>query len=244
MATHDITFPCSTGRPMRAAIAAPGGGKAFPGVIVIHEVFGLNDDIRRIAERLSNLGYVTLAPDLYDRGSPRPVCIAQTMLELNRKKGRALDDLDAAFKFLADQVGVDPSRIGVIGFCMGGGFALLYAVRAPLCVVAPFYGDVPKSADGLRGVCPVVGSYGGRDRVFASQGERLEKLLTELGVEHDVKIYPQAGHSFMSDNRGILATVGKYSPMKAGYNQAAAEDSWRRIESFFARHLKSASPRP
>ena len=244
MASHDITFPCSTGRPMRAAIAAPGGGKALPGVIVIHEVFGLNHDIRRITARLSNLGYVTLAPDLYDRGLIRPICIAQTMLELHRGNGRALEDLEAAYRFLADQPSVDSSRIGVIGFCMGGGFALLYAVRAPLCVVAPFYGDVPKSADKLRGVCPVLGSYGGRDRIFASQGERLEKLLSELGIEHDVKIYPQAGHSFMSDNLGILATVGKFSPMKAGYNQAAAEDAWKRIESFFARHLKSANPQP
>ena len=151
MATHDITFPCSTGRPMRAAIAAPGGAQTRPAVIVIHEVFGLNDDIRRIAGRLSDLGYVTLAPDLYDRGFMRPICIAQTMLDLTRGKGRALDDLDAARKFLADQPAVDPSRIGVIGFCMGGGFALLYGVRASLGVVAPFYGDVPKTADGLRG---------------------------------------------------------------------------------------------
>jgi carboxymethylenebutenolidase len=73
--------------------------------------------------------------------------------------------------------------------------------------------------------------------MFASQGRRLEKLLGELGVDHDVKVYPDAGHSFMSHNSGIMASIGKVSPMKARYNPEAADDSWKRIETFFARHL-------
>jgi carboxymethylenebutenolidase len=89
----------------------------------------------------------------------------------------------------------------------------------------------------LRGVCPVIGGYGEEDKIFASQGRRLEKLLVELNVVHDVKLYPDAGHSFMSQNSGILASIGKISPMKVGYNPEAAEDSWKRIETFFARHL-------
>jgi carboxymethylenebutenolidase len=121
---------------------------------------------------------------------------------------------------------------------MGGGFALLYAVRAPMGVAAAFYGDVPKTADGLRGICPVLGGYGGRDRMYGPNGDRLEKLLTELGVDHDVKTYPDAGHSFMSQNSGILPAIGRMIPMKAGYNHDAAEDSWTRIEAFFAKHLR------
>jgi carboxymethylenebutenolidase len=89
----------------------------------------------------------------------------------------------------------------------------------------------------LRGVCPVLGGYGGQDKMFAGQGRRLDKLLTEMGVDHDVKIYEDAGHSFMSRNRGLLASIGKISPMKAAYNPEAAEDSWKRIEAFFGRHL-------
>jgi carboxymethylenebutenolidase len=237
MITRDITFPCASGRPMRAAIAMYEDGRPRPGVIVIHEIFGLNDDIRQITARVASLGYVALAPDLYDKGSMRLICIARTMMALRRGDGDAFADLDAARAFLQKQPGVDASRIGVIGFCMGGGFALLYAVRSPLNVAAVFYGDVPKTADKVRGVCPVLGGYGGQDRVFAPQGERLKKLLGELKIANDVKIYPDAGHSFMSNNTGVMATIGAWGPMKAGYNRDAAEDSWKRIEAFFASHL-------
>jgi carboxymethylenebutenolidase len=120
---------------------------------------------------------------------------------------------------------------------MGGGFALLYAVRAPLRAAGVFYGDVPTTADELRGVCPVVAGYGGRDRLFAAQGERLERHLAALGVPHDVRVYPDAGHSFMSHHEGVLATLSAWGPMKVGWNAAAEADSWRRVESFFREHL-------
>ncbi len=243
MITTDITFPADGGRPMRAAYAAPPdsqkqpGGQKVPGLIVIHEIFGLNDDIRRITGRVADIGYAALAPDLYDRDGVRLICIARTLLTLSRGEGDAFKDLDAARKFLQQQPGVDAARIGVIGFCMGGGFALMYAARAPLGAAATFYGDVPKTTDQLRGVCPVLGGYGGQDRMFAAQGRRLENLLTEMGIDHDVKIYEDAGHSFMSRNSGFLPWIGKVGPMKAAYNPEAAEDSWKRIEAFFGRHL-------
>ena len=237
MNTTDITFPTDGGRPMRAAYAAPSDSLKHPGVIVIHEIFGLNDDIRRITGMVADLGYAALAPDLYDHDGIRLVCIARTLMTLNRGEGDAFKDLDSARKFLQQQVGVDAARIGVIGFCMGGGFALMYAARAPLGVAATFYGDVPKSSDQLRGVCPVLGGYGDKDRLFAAQGRRLEKLLTERGIDHDVKIYEDAGHSFMSRNSGFLPWIGKIGPIKATYNPGAAEDSWKRIEAFFGRHL-------
>jgi carboxymethylenebutenolidase len=237
MTTRDITFPAADGHPMRAALAAPENGASHAGVIVIHEIFGLNDDIRRITARIAALGYVALAPDLYDRPGVRTLCIASTLLTLNRGSGIAFDDLDAARRFLQEQPGVDDSRIGVIGFCMGGGFALLYAVRTPLKVAATFYGDVPTTSDELKGVCPVLGGYGATDRLFAAQGRRLEEHLTRLGIEHDVKLYPEAGHSFMNRDEGVLARIGAWGPMHVGYNHDAAEDSWKRIDTFFAAHL-------
>ncbi|MGC1678082.1 MAG: dienelactone hydrolase family protein [Candidatus Binataceae bacterium] len=237
MTSRDITFPAADGHPMRAAIAGGEDGGKRPGVIVIHEIFGLNDDIRRITARVAGLGYVAMAPDLYDGSGVRAICIARTLLALNRGSGQPFEDLESAREFLAGQPGVDSSRIGVIGFCMGGGFALLYAVRAPMNACATFYGDVPKSAEKIRGVCPVLGGYGADDKLFASQGRRLEKLLTENNVEHDVKIYADAGHSFMSRHDGTLAKLAAYGPMKVGYNHDAAEDSWKRIDAFFARHL-------
>jgi carboxymethylenebutenolidase len=233
----DLTFPSSTGKPMRAALALPSSPTPRPAVLVIHEIFGLNDDIRRITGRFADLGYVALAPDLYDAGGPKPFCVAQTVLAGLRGDGRPFADLDAARSFLATRPEVDAARIGIVGFCMGGGFALLYATRAPLKVSGAFYGDVPKSADGLRGICPVLGGYGGRDRIFAPQGERLERLLTELGVPHDVKTYPQAGHSYMSHHDGVMAVLGGIGPMRAGFDPAAEADSWRRIELFYREHL-------
>jgi len=237
-ATTDVTFPAARGHPMRAALAVPaaGAGKR-PGVIVIHEIFGLNDDIRRISARIADLGYVALAPDLFDGPRMRLLCVARTMAALNRGHGEAFDDLDAARSWLVARTEVEASRIGVIGFCMGGGFALLYAARAPLGVAASFYGAAPKTTKELEGICPVLGSFGGRDRVFASHGRRLEQMLTEMKVPHDVRIYDDAGHSFMSQHTGVLAQLSAYGPMKVGYNAAAAEDSWQRIEAFFKQHL-------
>jgi len=167
------------------------------------------------------------------------LCILRTLASLVRGgAGRVIDDLEAARAWLATRPEVDATRTGVVGFCMGGGFALLYASRAPLKVAGAFYGDVPKTADGLRGTCPVLGGFGGRDRIFAPQGERLGQLLAELGVPHDVKAYPDAGHSYMSHHPpGVMTTLGAWGPMAAGFDAAAEADSWRRIEAFYREHL-------
>jgi carboxymethylenebutenolidase len=191
---------------------------------------------------MAGLGYVALAPDLYDGPGSRLVCIARTLAALRRGEGDAFADLEAARAFLATQPNVDASRTGVVGFCMGGGFALLYAVKAPLGVAGVFYGDVPKEKDKLKGVCPVLGGYGERDRFFNAAAKRLDSFLAELGVDHDVKTYPDAGHSFMSQHSGILATIASWGPMKVGYNPQAAEDSWKRIEAFFGKNLAGAGP--
>jgi len=223
---------------MAAALALPAASGPRPAVIVIHELFGLNDDIRRITARFADLGYVALAVDLFDTGEAKPLCVLRTMLAGLRGAGRAFDDLEAARRWLATRPEVDAGAIGVAGFCMGGGFALLWAARAPLRVAATFYGAVPKTADELRGVCPVLGGFGGRDALFAGQGARLETLLQELGVPHDVKTYPDAGHSFMSRHEpGFLTTLGAYGPLKAGFDPGAEEDSWRRIALFYREHL-------
>jgi len=236
-AASDITFPAASGRPMRAALALPAARERRPSVIVIHEIFGLNDDIRRITGRVADLGYVALAPDLFDTGGPRPLCILRTMLALRRRDDAAFGDLEAARAYLAARPEVDPSRTGVVGFCFGGGFALLYAVRAPLGAAGVFYGEVPKTPEELRGVCPVVAGYGGRDRIFGPQGVRLERLLTELGVSHEVRVYPDAGHSFMSPHTGLFARLAAWGPMAVGYDPAAEADSWARLERVFRTYL-------
>jgi len=236
-ATEDVTFGSSTGRPMRGALARPRASGRRPGVIVIHEIFGLNDDIRRIAGRVADLGYVALAPDLFDTGGPKPLCVVRTFLALRRREGPAFADLDAARAWLAARPDVDPERTAAVGFCLGGGFALAYGMKAPLRATGVFYGEVPSTADELRGVCPVLGGYGGRDRIFAPQGARLAQHLEALGVPHDVKTYPDAGHSYMSPHTGLAATLGAWGPMAVRYDPAAEADSWARLEVFFRAHL-------
>lgn len=235
----DLRLPSSTDRYLRAHLALPAKDGPRPAVIVIHELFGLNDDMRAIAARVASLGYVVLAPDLYSaQGGPRPLCIARTMRALSSGDGgQAVADLEAARRWLAAREDVIPDRVGVIGFCMGGGFALLFAARSPLSVAGVFYGAVPREPAALEGICPVVAGYGAEDRVFAEQPGRLEQAMESIGVRHDVKVYEGAGHSFMNRHGRFATALMSRGPMRVGYNAEAAEDSWRRVEAFFAEHL-------
>ncbi len=223
---------------MRAHLALPAGHAVRPGVVVLHEIFGLNEDICRLTDRFAAAGYPALALDLFDRPGARALCIAKTILSYKTGTGAAFSDIDLAREFLAARPEVDAERMAIAGFCMGGGFAILAALEGPYRVAAPYYGDVPKDVKRLEGICPVVAGFGGRDRLYASHGERLERHLTALGVAHDVKIYPEAGHSYMSRHeRTLFVRFAARGPMKLGYVESAAEDSWRRMLSFFEKHL-------
>ena len=236
------------GRDLAAALALPATRSGrLPAVILIHELFGLNRDIRSIAARFAAEGYVAIAPDFMTGLGPQPLCIVRFARGLNRiGTGRPYRQLSAIRSWLGGRFDVDGARIGVAGFCIGGGLALLYAATAEeVAVVAPFYAPVPADAETrLARVCPVVASYGGRDRIFGSMAGRLETALTAAGVEHDVKSYPKAGHSFMNRHRGIAGWLGGRIPMHAGYEPEAAEDAWRRMLAFFERHLGPAAGRP
>jgi carboxymethylenebutenolidase len=235
---EEVSIAVPGGRRMPACLAIPDSPGPHPAVIVIHEIFGLNDDIRRIAGRFADEGYVALAPDLFFRGG-KLRCAMRAMRDLRAGQGTSVRDADAAREWIAARDDVDASRIGVAGFCFGGGFALLYAVKAPVGATAPFYGAVPKETARLEGICPVVASFGGRDRPLAKHGPRLENHLRKLGVPHDVKVYEDAGHSFMSQfvPGPFMRAIGSKGPMKAGYVEEAAEDAWKRVLSFFSQHL-------
>jgi carboxymethylenebutenolidase len=226
-----------------AALALPAADAAarLPAVVVIHEVFGLNDDIRSIASRFAEEGYVAVAPDFMAGLGPQPLCIVRFARGLNRiGTGRPYRQLEAVRRWLASRPDVDAARIGVAGFCIGGGLALLYAATADeIAVVAPFYAPVPADAEArLAKVCPVVASYGQRDRVFGSMAGRLEAALTAAGVDHDIRTYPEAGHSFMNRHGGAAGWLGARIPMHAGYEPDAADDAWRRVLAFFDRYLR------
>ncbi|MDN5860762.1 MAG: dienelactone hydrolase family protein, partial [Pseudonocardia sp.] len=163
----------------------------------------------------------------------RPLCVASVMSTALRGRGQALDDLEAARRWLVGRPEIDADRIGTIGFCIGGCFALLLARTGLYKVSAPFYNtpvDVPRA-------CPVVASYGGRDLMVRGVAGKLEKRLDALGVPHDVKIYPEAGHSFYTETPGLMGEIGKRAPIHAEYHEASARDARRRIVTFFREHL-------
>ncbi len=239
MSIQKVRFPTKSGRPMRGWLAVPAGSpENAPGVLVIHEATGLVDNIRPVIQRFAANGYFALAPDLFDKPGPKPVCVARTMMAMLSGEGEALDDLDAARSFLQAQPGMAPGRICVAGFCMGGGFALLLALTPGMKASAPYYGMSPVYLDRVEESCPVIASYGGRDRLMRPQWPRLEKALQRSAVPHDVKVYPKAGHSFFTEDQpGLAFKLGKIGPLKGGYCREESEDSWKRMLAFFAEHV-------
>jgi carboxymethylenebutenolidase len=209
-------------------LAQPDGSVPLPGLVVIHELFGLNEDIRGIADRFAADGYAALAVDLF-AGRNRAVCMARFMsaLFVNTLDHAAIHDLKAALTYLGTLPQVDANRLGAVGFCMGGSFAIAWACTDDrLKVIAPFYGMNPRPLEAVARSCPVVGSYPEKD-FSAGMGLRLDAELDQYGIAHDIKIYPGATHSFFNGRRDASEA-----------NRAAAADAWERMNAFFAERLK------
>ena len=229
----DISYPAGDSS-VTCYLAIPAGDGPWPGVVVIHEAFGLNDDIRAKADELAAHGYLAVAPDLY-RGKNWLRCVRAAFAQLHAQSGAAFTALEAARAYLAGRPDCT-GKTGVIGFCMGGGFALLCAPRHGFDVAAVNYGEVPKDAEAaLRGACPIVGSFGGRDAMGTGHPERLQRALAVLQIPHDVQVYPGSGHRFMTPSTGagaVLARLGRMS-----YQRADAADAWQRIFAYFGQYL-------
>ena len=231
----DVSFPVASGT-LRGYLARPEGAGPWPGVVVLHEIFGLTDDIRRQADRFADNGYLALAPDLYAWGNTTR-CLMATLRTLFRGQGRALDDVQAGRAFLAGRDDCT-GAVGVIGFCLGGGLALLVAPDG-FAAAAPNYGDVPRRpAEQLQGACPIVASYGYKDRRLRGSAEKLDSVLTTLDIDHDVKEYPTAKHGFLFEHTGRVSWA---EPLMVQYDPAAADDAWKRILTFFDKHLVKES---
>ena len=224
--TQSVTYPF--GKETRPAfLAQPEGPGPFPGVIVIHEVFGLNDNIKDITQRFARQGYAALAVDMFS-GRSQVVCLFRFMAANLRGLAThaGIDELKAALTFFGQQPGVDPQRLGAIGFCMGGGFAITWAFSDPrLHVIAPFYGTTPKNLEEAAArSCPIVGSFPEKD-FTAEPAHALKAALDKQGIPNDIKFYPDTRHSFFNDQ----------SPRT--YNAEAADDAWQRTLAFFEKYL-------
>ena len=228
MRTRDITTSELKGG---GYLALPDTAGPHPAVVVIHEAFGLNDNIKQISNQFADAGYAALAVDLFtDRN--RAICMARYMagMLMGSVNRYGIDDLKSALTFLAKLPEVDVQRMGAIGFCMGGGFAIAWACTdSRLKAIAPFYAANPRPLEVVKRLCPVVGSYPEKD-FTARAGRSLDQALTRHKIVHDIKIYPNAQHSFFND-------AGRAS------NPEAADDAWRRVLGFFGEQLGSkASP--
>lgn len=218
--------------------AVPTGGP-HPGVVVIHDAFGLTSETRRVCDVLAEHGYLAHAPSLYQRGR----CLRQAFRSFLDDGGPAYERLQAERDALAARADCT-GAVGVMGFCMGGRFALVASGSGTFDAGSVSYGLLPAGKQEpealermLSDPCPVVGSYGGRDSVVkVAEVDKLRRGLERARVPHDVAVYPGATHSFMSAMAGPLGLLMRVQGMRA--DPDAAADAWRRVLAFFDEHLK------
>ena len=222
------------GGELTAVLGVPDGRGPFVPLVVVHEVFGVDDAMRDHLDRLTRMGYLVVMPNLFSRGGARR-CLVATFRALRSGAGAAFDDIEAA-RQLVLQRDDTAKQVGVIGFCMGGGFALLLAGAGGYGAASVNYGMLPANLDDtLDGACPVVGTFGGRDRTLRGAAERLAAALTARGIDHDVVEYPNATHSFLNAQPAGNALLRVM--MGIEHSAAEAAEAWRRIDTFFRRTL-------
>lgn len=230
----DVKIPRDSGE-MPAYVATPQKSAPWPGVVVLHDAAGMSQDLRHQADWLASEGFLAAGPDLFHPG--KIACIRTLIRDAAALQGKFFADIEAARTWLSRQEGCS-GRIGVIGFCMGGAFALLLAPGHGYSASSVNYGGrLPKDAESfLAGACPIVGSYGAKDPWTHGVATHLERVLTAVGVAHDVKEYPDAGHSFLNNHHNVLFKMMKVFGI--GYHDPSAQDARRRIVSFFNMYLK------
>jgi carboxymethylenebutenolidase len=219
--TQTVEFP-SGKETVGGFLAVPEKPGTYPGLIVIHEWWGLNDWVKEETEKLAEQGYVALAVDLYRGKSAADPSDAHELMR-GLPQDRAIRDMEAAFLYLSTRKDVKPGRIGSIGWCMGGGLSLQLAIHQPrlaACVVN--YGSLPTDPNDIQQIiAPVLGNFGADDKgITPADVQAFEKTMRGLNRRIDVKIYPGAGHAFENPNN------------TTGYRPEAAADAWKRTLAF------------
>jgi carboxymethylenebutenolidase len=205
-------------------MARPAGDKAGPGLILIHEWWGLNDWVKKQADRFAEQGYMALAVDLY-RGEVAKDADHAHELMRGLADDRAVADLKEAFDYLANAPATKGHKIGVIGWCMGGGFALKLAIAEPrLACTVMCYGRQVNDVSELKKIKgPLLGIWGATDRGI--EVEPFKKALQEAGIKNTHHVYPGAGHAFLNEDN------------KKAYNKEQAAKAWKEIDRFLKEGL-------
>ena len=227
----DESLPAAAGdsTSVEALMARPADSDGpLPAVLVVHDITGAEDDIVRTLRIVADHGYLALAPLLFTAGTNRAACIVSTMRSLVSGRGPVFAILESARRRLASDP-LSTGEVAIVGFCMGGGFALLEG-DARYVAAAPFYGSLTTYRAVMADTCPVVASFGARDPLIPFGESRLRRVLDKHKIPSDIKTYSGVGHSFAnridSVPDAVLRVVGMH------YDEDAASDAWARVFAF------------
>jgi carboxymethylenebutenolidase len=224
----NVVIPGTTGPDVRAYVAEPEGSGPFPVVIMVHEFWGLTEDIAEKADLLAEEGYIVVAPDVFRGGNTGwiPSAIYQVSTTPNEE---ILDDMDAVVAWVETLDEADTDSVAIVGFCFGGRVAVLYSLHDPtLQATVTFYGNVvadPGRLAALQG--PVLGIFGGDDvSIPLDDVDAFDAALEEAGVVHEVTVYEGQGHAFVESVEGIAAggAQGEAWTQMVDFLDAAFED--------------------
>jgi carboxymethylenebutenolidase len=226
MAGQLITFE-ALGQSKNGYLALPMGEGPWLGVVVIQEWWGLDNHIKNIADRFAVAGFVAIAPDLYD-GQVAAEPDGARKLAMALVWPDALAVIQGAINLLVGHSQVTPKKVGVVGFCMGGGLTWHSAAKlSHVGAAAPFYGGGPELSDAevAQIKVPVLAIFGERDQGVSPQvAQKRDQQMAQAGVPHKTIIYPNAEHAFFNDTRPI-------------YHPEAAADAWQRVLTLFKQTL-------
>jgi carboxymethylenebutenolidase len=242
--TERVEIPLEGGGTMGGYLARPKSGGPFPGVIVYMEIFGVNEHIRDVTERVAREGYVALAPDVFHRTAPGielgydETGMSQGIkLLMQITADQAIDDAKAAVAYLKKRPETAGKKLGAMGFCMGGHLTYLTACETDIAAGASFYGGgiaAPQGPGGAPGTLTrtpkmrgkILCLFGGKDHMIPPpQVEAVKAALAARGKGDEVVVYPDADHGFFCDRRPT-------------YHEASAKDAWERVKKLFAEALR------
>ena len=227
--TRSVEYATVGGKPVTGALAQPKGWKqGGPAILLIHEWWGLNDNVRDLARQFASHGYTALAVDLYGgKSATDPSGAQELMKQAMANRAAAEDNLKQAYAFLHDKEGA--GKVGVVGWCFGGGWSLQTGLLLPdeIDAVVMYYGFPESDKTKLAKLkAPLLGLFGADDgSIKVDMVRQFEATLKELGKDASIHVFPGAGHAFANASGG-------------NYVKAAADEAWKLTLDFFAKHLK------
>lgn len=232
LASSEVKFNAADGAAIDGYLTRPKSEGARPAVVVIHPWSGIDEHTRDVGRRFAKAGYVALVPDLLTRqGGTSLFTTREAAIAAGRKLTNDMitQDLAGATSYLKTQNFVRAAKIGVVGFCWGGGKALMFTTRSKeVAASVVYYGENPENLDDVKNIsAPVLGHYGGDDPRITSGVPKLEEAMNKFGKSFDYKIYSGAPHAFNSDNN------------PGSYREEAAKEAWAKTLEFFKKHLQS-----